>query len=514
MSPRRALGVLLIGSALTRLCWGTALGPGPDEAYHWLFALHPDWSYYDHPPMLAWIERLGLGLLGGLAPKVLALRIGFIALFSGSTWLLARLTSRAYGSWAGVFAALILNATAYHGIAAGTFALPDGPLLFFWLLTLDRLIVAREAPERIGPWVGVGLAWGGALLSKYHGALLPVGLLLFLLLDRPSRRCLRTVGPYLAAAVGLLVFSPVIAWNVQHGWSSFAFQAGRATTGEAALRMDYVAGFIGGQAAYLLPWMWFFLLGAGWRCARRCVDPSSAASRTDCLLLSQAIVPLGVFLAISLTRPILPHWSLVGFLGLMPLLGREWAVWFSQDPRRVRRRVIVVGAAPVLGMTLFAAQARLGVVTSANDPTADLSGWDQVAAAIRARGLLGDPRTFVFTSRWFDSGQLAFALGREVPVLCYNARDAHGFAQWSRPEDWLGRDGILAVARRSSAEPGAFERFFERIEPLGTVEVERPGGPLRTVWLYRCVRQRRPFPFDGGAAGSRFANADGLTSTR
>ncbi len=74
----------------------------------------------------------------------MGLRLGFIALFAGSTWLMARLTSRYYGPRAGVLAALALNATGYFGMAVGTIAQPDGPLLFFWLLTLDRLAVALD----------------------------------------------------------------------------------------------------------------------------------------------------------------------------------------------------------------------------------------------------------------------------------------------------------------------------------------------------------------------------------
>ena len=109
--------------------------------------------------MLAVVESLGLALAGGVT-STLALRVGFIALFAGSTWLMARLGSRFFGPWAGVLAALGLNVSAYYTAAAGVFALPDGPLLFFWLLTLDRLAAAFEEPQRIGPWVGVGLAWG------------------------------------------------------------------------------------------------------------------------------------------------------------------------------------------------------------------------------------------------------------------------------------------------------------------------------------------------------------------
>ena len=143
MTHRRALWTLIVSSSLVRLFSACYLGLGNDEAYHSLYASHPALGYYDHPPMMAWIEMLGQALPGAGA-SAWALRIGFIVLFAGSTWLLARLTSRFYGERAGFLAALALNLTGYYGLAASTFALPDGPLLFFWLLCLDRLSIAIE----------------------------------------------------------------------------------------------------------------------------------------------------------------------------------------------------------------------------------------------------------------------------------------------------------------------------------------------------------------------------------
>src|SRR5687768_15934259 len=221
MTPRRALYWLIGVSTALRLVWAAGLGPGNDEAYHYLFTVHRDWSYFDHPPMLAVVGTLGMALAGG--SSTFGLRLGFIALFAGSTWLMAGLTSRFYGPRAGFFAAFALNVSAYYTAAAGMFALPDGPMLFFWLLTLDRLAIALESPRSPRLWVMVGLAWGCALLSKYHAIFLPVGALLYLAIEPSVRSCLRRPGPYLAVAIGLAVFSPVIVWNAAHGWASFAF---------------------------------------------------------------------------------------------------------------------------------------------------------------------------------------------------------------------------------------------------------------------------------------------------
>ncbi len=156
----RWLTALILGATALHLVTASQLGLGNDEAYHALYASNPNLSYFDHPPMLAVVERFGLTLAGD-PYSVLGLRLGFILMFAGSTWLVARITARSYGDRPALLAALALNVSGYYGLAASTFALPDGPLLFFWLLTLERLGPALDRPRSIGRWVGVGLACGG-----------------------------------------------------------------------------------------------------------------------------------------------------------------------------------------------------------------------------------------------------------------------------------------------------------------------------------------------------------------
>lgn len=505
MTPRRALWWLIGGSTALRLAWAAGLGPGNDEAYHYLFSVHRDWSYFDHPPMLAVVEMLGMTVAGG-SSSTFGLRLGFIALFAGSTWLMAGLTSRFYGPRAGFLAAFALNVSAYYTAAAGVFALPDGPLLFFWLLTLDRLARALEAPRGHWPWAVAGLAWGCACLSKYHAIFLPVGAVLYLAIEPSARSWLLSPGPYLAVAIGLAVFSPVIGWNAAHGWASFAFQGGRAL-GPLQFRPGNLAMALLGQAAYLFPWMWGALAAVLLGGLRRAFKSDSRSA--DRFLLCQAVVPLTVFAAVACMRPVLPHWTLVGFLSLFPLLGRSWDDRWRVNPGRFRRRLAFLAALPVGVIVVLTVHGRtglfqrggngsIGLVRVARDPSIDLYGWDQVALELKRRGLLDSPHTFLFTSHWYSSGQLAFATrGAPVPVLCYNKDDARSFAFWSRPGDWVGRDGILVALNDRSTEPQCYDSWFTRIEPIGSFEVIRAGTPVRKVRLFRCVRQVRPFPFDG-----------------
>lgn len=502
MTTRRALWGLVAVSTALHLAWAAAIGAGNDEAYHYLFTVHRDWSYFDHPPMLALVEAVGVLLAGGTV-SAFSLRIGFVALFAGSTWLMARLTERFYGAKAGLFAAFALNVTAYHGLAASTFALPDGPLLFFWLLTLERLAAALDAPgKKPGPWIAVGLAWGGALLSKYHAVFLPMGAFLYLLVDRPSRTWLRRPGPYVAAAVGMLVFSPVLWWNATHHWASFAFQGGRAL-GAFRFRPETLAVYLLGQIAYLCPWIWLRLVSLLVQRGRRLRDDAH-----DRFLVCQAVVPILLFTAVASVREVLPHWTLVGFLALFPMLGRFWAERWDQRPAVLRRRLAAMAAVPIVVGLLAVFEARtgllqkgrpggIGIMVPSRDPTVELVGWDQVADELKRRGLLDQPGTFLFTGMWYQSGHLAFATrASATPVLCYNPLDARSFAFWSRPEDWVGATGILVSVNDRYFEPIGYARWFERIEPLGDFAVKRGGVPIRTIRLYRCVNQTRPFPFD------------------
>ena len=49
------------------------------------------------------------------------------------------------------------------------------------------------------------------------------------------------------------MFSPVILWNAQHGWISFAMQFGR--TGAGAFTLRYLGEFLGGQLLLATPFI-------------------------------------------------------------------------------------------------------------------------------------------------------------------------------------------------------------------------------------------------------------------
>jgi len=112
------------------------------------------------------------------------------------------------------------------GFASGLLMTPDAPLNAAWAATLYYMERALLAGQR-SAWLGMGIAFGLGLLSKYTLGLLGIAALAFVIIDSIARQWMKHPHPYLAALLALLLFSPVVIWNYQHDWASFAFQSTR-----------------------------------------------------------------------------------------------------------------------------------------------------------------------------------------------------------------------------------------------------------------------------------------------
>ena len=59
-----ALTALIGGFMLLRLALAATVPLLPQEAYYWQWSLEPDWSYFDHPPLVAWSIAASTALFG------------------------------------------------------------------------------------------------------------------------------------------------------------------------------------------------------------------------------------------------------------------------------------------------------------------------------------------------------------------------------------------------------------------------------------------------------------------
>src|SRR6202043_1298934 len=195
-----------------------------DEAYYWMWSKHLAGGYYDHPPMVAAVIRLGTVIAGDTE---LGVRLVSILLALPMSWAVFRTASILFGGWrVAATATILLNVTLMA--AVGTMIVtPDAPLLVASSFVLFFLAKVLETGQGAW-WLAVGAAVGAALLSKYTAMFFGPAILIWLMVIPKERRWLISPWLYLGGVVSLALFSPVFLWNADHHWVSFIKQIGRA----------------------------------------------------------------------------------------------------------------------------------------------------------------------------------------------------------------------------------------------------------------------------------------------
>jgi 4-amino-4-deoxy-L-arabinose transferase-like glycosyltransferase len=470
VTVRQGLLLLVLASTAIRVVFAATTGLGVDESYMVAAGRQLSLGYFDHPPISWWLSWGGAHLFGTEAP--LAVRLPFIALFAVSTMLMARLGAAVADERAGLWAAVLLNLSPVFGVTSASWVLPDGPLDGA-LLGAALCLVHALRDGRWRWWVGAGACAGLALASKYSAGLTILGAFGYLLAHR--RAWLARPQPYVAAAVALLVFSPVIAWNAGHHWASFAFQGDRAT----GLRFQPLApiGVLLGEGLFVLPWIWLPMM--------------ILLIRRRGLLAWLAAPPIVVFAAIAAwsSQRVLLHWAAPGYLMLFPYLGEAVAARLAQT--WVRRTLIGTAALLVVAIAVISSQVStdwLGGVLPRlvkRDPTIEGIDWTSVRDDLRARGLLR-PGVVVGIPSWRDAGKLGYALGPGVTIVCLNP-DARQFGFTQPVSAFVGQDMLLLELERTNGGPSPFTPWFDRIELLMPTSIRIGGRVLNQVLVAQGV---------------------------
>ena len=214
-----------------------------DEAYYWVYAQFLDWGYFDHPPMIALLIKMGITLL----PGELGVRF-FIVLMGVAT--IGMIEKILQPNDKKLFYVLVLN-TALLQIG-GIMAVPDAPLLFFTALFFWAY---QRFGEKTNGWSALFLAQSIAMLlySKYHGILI----VLFTLFSNLS--LLKRRYTWLVIIIAIALFLPHAYWQWQHGFPSIQYQLFERVSPpyRFSFTTDYILGQLlitGPLTGWLLIW--------------------------------------------------------------------------------------------------------------------------------------------------------------------------------------------------------------------------------------------------------------------
>ena len=495
---RLALATLIAGFTLLRLLLAATTPLLPQEAYYWSWSQHPALSYFDHPPLASY----GIGLTTAIfGSTTFGIKLSAVLWSLGLNLLWARLVLDMYDDRRLAFWSLLaLNLTLLYQVL-GIGPAPDAPLLLGWVGTIWAVWQASRSGQARW-WLLAGVFAGLALLGKYSAVLLGPALLLYLVITPSQRRWLRTPWPWVAMLIAAAMFTPVVWWNAQHDWASFAFQGSRRVGQMGGFKLRFFFLLLLTQVLLVTPWLFGLSLQAFWQATR-----DSFAGRTDArtrLLLASAAVPLLLFTLVSLRSHaklnwLAPAWWSLIVLGMVAVLERG-----------ISARRLAWG----LGSSAAVLVVALVVMLTPNLPVLrDLntwSGWDQAAQHVQrqlddaqARG----EQAFVFAPNYKISSLLRFHLPGQPRTYAqdiYGAR-ALQFDYFPLDGDMKGATGILVLSdqAQSRLNPARVAPYFDTLEKVDTIETRGFGRRTRRVEIWRGTGYKGHPRLDGpqGPAG-------------
>lgn len=484
--------IILIAFVGLRLIFWLTCFPNPDEAYYWLWGQHLDWSYYDHPPLQAWVQGAFTTLLGR---SNFVLRLPNLLSNFGFFYIYYRITIYLYGRepnrqfWLVVLLILasplyfLFLALAWHDHLLITFSL----LAMYWFITFLDGYIADGKGESWRLYGSAG-AIALAILSKYNAIFVPIGFLAALIADSRLRPLLRDRRLYFASAIALTALIPILIWNVSNDWQSFRYYLNRSVNSDGlSLKFSPFLNFVLFSILMVSPLQaWGFYRG---------LKQSDLPIRTD---TTYRPIALWIFLVstialtiISLLSAALYYWNITAYLLLFPL---SPAVWYRKNPEQDLSPKAVWSDRSFLTTQfyglLFASLLIVhycvvpvsAFVSQTEDPDSRmLFGWDRVATVVEQQAIELN-QTLIITTDYRSASALAYQLNNRNVIAISDRIDQFDF--WYSAEQLQGKQAVILSDDWHPISPDLQTRFAKISAPI-VVPVDRFGVWIKNYYVMK-----------------------------
>lgn len=496
---------LLAISAIIRAFAAATIEFGNDEVYYWTYALYPDWSHFDHPPMVGWmIQLFSLNLL---SDSEFFIRLSSILFMTADTYVIFRIGKEIRDAQAGWYAALLYTASIYAFVITGIFILPDTSLSLFWFLSFWMAVkYFKGEAHKNKHLLLLGLFAGLATLSKYTGVYIWVGVGLYILLF--DRKQFRNPILYLSVLITALCCVPILYWNLQNDFISFSFHGERVSL-FGKPRLDYFGTELAGELGYNNPVNFVMIIVAVVATFKGKIDMNKSMLR---LTLCTALPLVATFLFFSLTRQTLPHWNAPAYNLLILLVA---CMMCDKHPKQngeitIPKSIIAALCVVVLTVGLGIAEINTGFIPldrhtepemlGRNDFTLDMYGWRQLEtkfATLReqkiAEGVMNEEDGIV-ADEWFPLANLDYYVARPLGMKVMGL----GFPSFIHKYLWINEEHggfkqgesywFLSDSHYMKDPHALYQWAFSEITPIDTIQIERCGKPAKNFFVYSCKK--------------------------
>jgi 4-amino-4-deoxy-L-arabinose transferase-like glycosyltransferase len=446
-----------------------------DEAYYRLWALAPAMSYLDHPPMTGWMIAVGKWI-GGDNPLGIRLAAPLTSLVG--PFLLWRTAAILFDRNIAQCATWLVVAMPLLAVG-GVIITPDTPSVLFWVSAAWAFAELHISGNAYW-WLVMGLFAGLGLLSKYTNLFVVAGISLWIVLLPTNWRWLRCWQFWLGGVLALALVLPVVLWNYNHEWASFAKQFGRVVPHEAATPR-YLLEFAGTYLGLASPLIAILSVVGLWRAIRAAVDERSQSSA----MLATTVAPLLAYLLLHAVHDrAQPNWAAPVYPGLAICAAIALSAVANTAYTQLLGGMSLVVGFLLCGILYVHAINPIVRSPDIKDPTSQMRGWSEFATEVERLRLLHGAR-WIATSSYATTGQLAFQLkfGPQIVQLTERLRYAH-----LPPVDVavLRSPGIYVELERRQM-PEFLQERFSSVVPLGKLSRTYRGTNIATYVLYRVA---------------------------
>ncbi len=469
MSKYRIWLLLLFACIIPiRLFYISHLGLCEDEGYYWHWAQNLDISYFDHPPMVAYIIAFFTSLFSNTE---LWVRMGALLCSVGTSIVIFLLCVDLFNDEkTGFFSVLLLNLLPVFNLGA-ILILPDGPLALFWMLTLYSVYRATQN-KGVKWWYLSGIFLALSFLSKYFAVLLIPTVFLYLLVSKENRIHLLKKEVYLTILIGLAGLIPSVVWNYQHNWASFVYHLESRHIG-AGLSFRNIGLYLGGQVGFITPLVWIL-------CVYCLIKIGIKHRKNNLLFLFSASIPTFLFFTVigCLSPDFKPHWTALSYIPLciavVYLIGKKLKI------------AAFVSALPFTLLIYIQSLFPLLPLEPKFDITSELYGWEQVGekTASIADEMSSEHLTFLFTNRWMLSGRLAFYTEGKYLVTSIDPK-VEQYDFWVPLDSLKGYNAVFVTDSHFRVDPS--KKFkFDSFIPEVPLEIYRYGKKTKEFYIWKC----------------------------
>ena len=467
-----------------RLVLSLSMGLMPQDAYYYFYSEHLALSYFDHPPMVAYMLKFFSLFLG---KSVWAVKLtDFIVTFSSFTafyYLSSNFLSKERN-----IKTVFFYATTFLLTIISINTTPDVPLIFFWTLSLISIYKA-VFEKKIIFWILSGILMGLAFDSKYTALFLPFGLILFLLISKDHRRFLFSKELFLTIIFFVITVSPVFIWNIQNNWASFRFQSSERAGSISDFNLEPILflGNLGTQMLILLPVLFIGVVVILSKYVKKIFKKGMLRNNKDLFLLSFSLPIILFFFGISLFYWVKLNWIMPGYIAVIILVARYMSL------KWLRIQIII----SLILHLIFLTEVIFYPVPVKSDDT--WYGWEELSAEVKTIQQ-SVPDSFIFAN---DGYKTSAALGFFLDEDIYAGNVLGEFAlQYSmvypdlsslegKNAIFIDSDKRIKDLNRSKKIPADLKVYFENIEQLDPIIIRnKKGKAMRKFYVYRCENYR------------------------